>query len=565
MSVRHTLASAATIVLILIGLASDSRAHYVAGNSRYITQTCGGVVKSRHWDQDVIPVYVDNSAATGVQNTPGTGGGFWTVSAIERQVKIVISEINETLGLSTRLSYAGLWSSYLHTNAIVISVDPAYTGNGLMYASVSAACPDAHMTSVAIRFSPNSTFHAFESWYPGGGAGIQGTMLHEFMHALGLDHADAALGYGTNAVIDSSSTNMHFTKYERETLWQAYQSRGLVDPVEFKTWLSRGAQGFGQVWVESNEPLGQDESITFRPGTISSGANVQSVAWSRRTNSSSPFMDGFDRDGPIGGEFTSAFSSVSFQRDFSHPALSYDPIGNIDRIFYLAADPAACPVCQQYGYATVQKPVCWLQRTAADFAFGGCFSNPSTGTALKTITDHVSSTYEPYRKLWIVTWLDEFHVIQMLTIPATGSTQTANVLSTFGHSAWDPPAIACSGTSTGCMMVFRSRSESAPLYTVRGSISASGTWSNITTYADGGVFNQVAAPSLTYVPLAARFVLAFIGNDSKTIRTYRRSLTSATWADGVVVSSSFAASAPVVGYAHLGADDQLTVGAVKYE
>lgn len=256
---------------------------------------------------------------------------------------------------------------------------------------------------------------------------------------------------------------------------------------------------------------------------------------------------------------------------YSPPAIAHAPSSGTYRMYYLEKDPVYFDGPVSYYYLDNMKRICWLESPdGASWSAGDCLVDPSTGQYLKTWTDGVNASYDPYRKLFVATWIDNSYLVRIFSQPASDSTVPAEKYSWVGHYSWETPALACSNAQTGCILAFHSKSLTRYLVTQRGGFDASGVWSNSTSFSSGNDLDQWAPPSLSYQSFNGKFVLAYIKSGMQTLRTYRKTLLDTSWSDGTNAGTTTASfSAPALGhdqFCFFGcADPRSVLAALRYQ
>lgn len=561
----------AAVVLVCVSMfGGTASAHAVVtpgdpDDDPYYNILCSGQYYSRHFAHaSAVPVYISSHLTAGMNTLGKDGGGTWTLAEIERMTRQAIIEVNENSGIAVRLYFAGTHTSGTSvTNAILIRAveanpNMAQTSNHTSTCSTVSPNFPGRYTGSNIEFYRRSTVGgALRPWsFRESGAAIWpfvSVLVHEFLHALGLTHAppffDGNTWYTPSAVIQDNGppyAGLHFHAYDRDVLQALYGPRTGT----YHEKISGAAQGYGVSWV-TGDLNNQGAPMMSRIGKPSEGAIAHHVAYPQTTY---PLLSGMLKYSN-GTEYGMSLTSDPIH---SSPSIAYSPAAATFRMYYVAkAEPTTGggpppdpepPWTREYG--TDQKKICWNESSdGQNWTFGGCIVDPATGDPVTTFTDFVNAGYDPYRMLWIVTWIADDYDVMVMASPAPGSSVAAPNITYTGHQSWDAPAIACSGSSTGCVLVFMTQTFTWYLKTVRSYFDASGGWIAYSSFDSFSDLDQYGAPSISYQPWNLKFVLTFIKGDMKTVRSYRKTLSNTAWFDQATVqTATVACSLPSIGW-----------------
>lgn len=165
----------------------------------------------------------------------------------------------------------------------------------------------------------------------------------------------------------------------------------------------------------------------------------------------------------------------------------------------------------------------------------------------------MSASYDPFRKVFVVTFVDPLYQARMYTMPAPGSGQSGNVLSLIpSGSVWQAPALACGESGGECVMVAMGRllsSADPPLWWSRGSINASGTWTPLVTQFQSSL-PQTQEPRVAFQGSTSRYTMTYMGRDGNSVLYNHITFPSSAWptpSSSLAVYPSNAIAPPVIG------------------
>lgn len=172
-----------------------------------------------------------------------------------------------------------------------------------------------------------------------------------------------------------------------------------------------------------------------------------------------------------------------------------------------------------------QKRIYWMSSPdGVNWTQQGALSDPSTGVAIRTVTDEVNAAYDPTRKAFIVVWLDDLYNARYMVFPGPTSALPGTyygVLSGSGNGTyWEVPSVACSGVQ--CMIVGAARDVDGNSFlqyrrTSLATVGPTGAIS-VSSYGNELTTAQTLAPSLAYVPWDNTYVTAFVGRDGQSLQ-----------------------------------------------
>lgn len=554
-------------ILLAWGLGSDQNeasAHALTGGDwqpRYYDHLCNGTNYSVHWPHPgTLAVRLNTSATNGVQRIFKRGGGGATFSyqEVREQLELALVEFNESVGANIRLYVGADTTNVSEAGAIVISTsddNPRSTlATGITFGQCGGAFHGrADYGEVTVhRYGAGNVRHEFSNYSNDDGQwDLWVNFTQEIGHAMGLHHADNSSVVDTQTPIPQNYAapmalmmiaglnQRHWTKYERETFPYAYGARvGFV----------KNYGGFGKTWSFIGSDLVIGFAPQFRNGRLSEGHGGVSKAFPEWGGNNPPGGPGVD------GRLSSSASFTLYSNGpatHSPPAIAVDELNSDWRMFYLSQDIQTPSGNGVKPYGSAERYICYVTSTNGHSWSSSptCLSNPSTGVLFTTRTDAVTASFDRYRKVFVVTWIDVDYYIRMLTIPGTGSPQANQVYSTPGHRSWEAPTIACRHSDPGCMMVFMAYAPTGYLKTLKGDVLANGTWSTTHNWSDYYDLDQSQTPSIAYRVKNDSFSLVYLKRDMKTIRAYRRYWADTThWKDPATLhTSSTSVSAPSVG------------------
>jgi hypothetical protein len=556
--------------------------------TRFLQVWCTNANFNQHWNHVAVPVYVSINPTYGVQLLKKNSTTNWTAAEFAEQLKIAIAEFNLNAGPLLRLYYAGTITTTSASAGISIYLSNT-PSNAVGFAGAtnwSCVPPDRgrilKARVVINRYGSTGADRYFSGWDYSAGLGdsdLHAIFTHEVGHAIGLEHttiADLRDSSGQSYTADVHTVmnpsvqpnTRHWTKYEKDSLRYLYSPN--TGSLEF--YQSGPSRGYGTSWkvVATTPPAA---SMVSGLGKMTETAETMLYGWEdpfdprvkgRSRTNHGVFTSFVGPDTPpvnMPPAMTASTQTATAPAEYRAYWLERGPV--------VSLPPPALPgTTAAYGPGFVYKKIYWMKSSdGINWTPMGHLVNPANSQPIQTWTDSITASYDPYRRVFAVLWIDDMYNGRIFTMPGPQSPQTSNVYSPLFTTFWEAPSLAClnteQGFQPGCMIVGMQHAVSAPLVVLTGQITATGTWSTslLQQYTN---IPQTQTPSV-WASWDGQFLLGTLERGNDSIAIYRRLLNGSVWNPVLNVIRGFSSmSPPMIGGSYSSGWSHAIAGSVVY-
>lgn len=461
------------------------------------------------WNGTMVRLYVNTTTGQGVQRL-----GF-TVAQAEALTRRAAAIFSEESGTNFRVEYSGTTSDYTKTGAIVVSTTDVQDPD--------SAIAISHVTStsnvidyVAIEFHRYTSGGTLRNWQytvdastGSGGANVNPEYVSVLLHELG--HAVADLRHpGETPCSDTGQVTMMrpfgtytasqgLMRLDKVNLASKYGARSATTVLSRRDWS--GSSWGSLTTVAFNGIVYRAANLTTNypyTGFVFEAASLAGLV-SYKTLYSGSFSD----DEVVDASDWRSTSSVAIDNINFGAILVYQKDSDGDDLDY---------------------DICY--RLSLDG--GQTFSPTETCAFSNTRRPRLTSTFDPYRKVYIISWIENTGKLTFYTVPAPGSSQTSNQWSQWssGDDAWFGPSVACRNAANGCRVAYSDRAAGSCFKWVEAGVNSSGQM--IAGTVRSNCYHMTDSPSVVYDNKDSRFYRAFTQNNGATYFAWMSS-TGTSW------------------------------------